>query len=257
MPNIWIDGEKRDVQIYTKDVYGDVQLNVDDESTVIALNGPEGAATFVKFFENYIIPTLKQKYNNAFVRNLTTGSVLSKTHNVVVNHAKLKLNTMTADSSAKTKSQYSEILSSFNKIARDEIPGTGLTVQDALFIYNTLVYKNGFTENGFTRLMETVQLVGDNSLINDYAGFVADLDDNTVSTIGIIKEDGSFEFGPLKGHINDLLYRLSFLDTANYKFGVTQNKDMFGAITELSFVDIFGNETDVDPINVVNNYPND
>ena len=257
MPNTWIDGEKRDVQIYTKDVYGDVQLNVDDESTVIALNGPEGAATFVKFFENYIIPTLKQKYNNAFVRNLTTGSVLSKTHNVVVNHAKLKLNTMTADSSAKTKSQYSEILSSFNKIARDEIPGTGLTVQDALFIYNTLVYKNGFTENGFTRLMETVQLVGDNSLINDYAGFVADLDDNTVSTIGIIKEDGSFEFGPLKGHINDLLYRLSFLDTANYKFGVTQNKDMFGAITELSFVDIFGNETDVDPINVVNNYPND
>lgn len=257
MPNTWIDGEKRTVQLYTKNVYGDVSLNIDDEPVTIELNSPEGAATFVKFFETYIVPTLKQKYNNAFVRNLTTGSVLSKTHNVVINHAKLKINTMTADSSPKTQTQYSEILSSFNKIAREEIPGTGLTVQDAFFIYNTLVYKNGFTENGFTRLMETVQLINKDSLINDYALFVADLDDNTTSSIGMIKEDGSFAFGPIKGHINDLLYRLSFLDTANYKFGVTQNKDLFGAITELAFVDLFGNETETEPINVVNNYPND
>jgi hypothetical protein len=167
------------------------------------------------------------------------------------------MNTMIADSSEKTKSLYSEMLQSFNQIAKETIPGTNLTVQDAIFIYNLLVYKNSFTERGFTRILETVALINNDALINDYSEFVSYLDSGDIATEGNIDpETGEINFGIIKGNIKDLLYRLSFTKSAGFKFGISHSTDSNGAIDNLQFVGMFG-EQEQDSIPVGNPDPND
>ena len=73
---------------------------------------------------------------------------------------------MTIDESLSARNQYSAILNAFNAIADEMLP-IGMSIKDALFLYNMLVYKNSFTQNGFTRLLETVSTSGENSKVND------------------------------------------------------------------------------------------
>lgn len=257
MPDTWANGKQRTVKKWDKDALGTSTLVECASTETVTLADAESAATFVRFFESYIVPTIKEHFNNAFTRNITSGNKFSSTHNAVIEHAQLRMNTMIADSSEKTKSLYSELLHSFNQIARELIPGTNLTVQDAVFIYNTLVYKNGFTERGFTRIMETVSLLNNDALINDYSEFIANLDSNDINTEGTIDpETGDINFGIIKGNIKDLLYRLSYTSSANYKFGVSHNRDADGAVDALQFVGLFGDEKQ-DSIPVGNPDPND
>jgi hypothetical protein len=148
---------------------------------------------------------------------------------------------MMADASPKNRAEYAEILKSFNAIANEVIPEIGnLTVKDLVFIYNTIVYKNAFSENGFTRIMETISLTDPTSLVSDYSDFLASLDAGEINVKAVFNPDGSFEFGPITGNLNDLLYRLSFTANASMKFGVTHTKDDKGAINGLQYVDMYG-----------------
>ncbi len=262
-PNIEVDVIQRP-GIYSENIDGKSIL--EKGGLEFNLNSSEGLASYVSLFENWIVPYLKAKHNNAFTRNISDSNKFSKTYNQNIQHSRLSMDMMTIDSSEATKRQYSDILNSFNKIADDMIPEVGIRIKDAVFLYNTIVYKNSFSQNGFTRLMETVNVRGNNALINDWAQFVADLDagkydlgdlDSESNTISI-NPDGSFNLGVLKGNINDLLYRLSFLESAKYKFNVKQEVDDNGAISRLRFVDAFEHDIDgKEPINVGNPDAND
>lgn len=239
----------------------DVDLAVGQES--INIGTDDGKASYVRLFENWIVPYLKHNYvNNAFTRNITKGNKFSKTHNINLHHARLSMNTMLIDSSIATQMQYSEILNGFNKIADDIIPEIGLSIKNALFLYNLLVYKNSFAKNGFLRLLETVNVREDNAFINSWGEFISDLDAGKYQIEDVItvnEETGELNISPvLQANIKNLLYRLSFTKNAESKFGVKQEKDYDGAVEQLVFTDMFGNpDEDKEPILVKNPNAND
>ena len=230
----------------------------DPEKRRINLSTFAGCASFVRYFENTLIPELSRRYgmDHAFFRNLTNGFQFSRTHNQKIHHTKLTVNAMLADSNSSLGATYSNILQDFNNIATDPVTEftiikdgqeTNPTLQDVLFLYNTLVYKNAFTESGFTRLFESVVFNDDNSLINNYQEYLANLDSNIEDTGSvdqdklIIDKDGTFEWGILKGNINDLLTRLAFDEKSTKDFNIKLERDEEGAVTRLEFRDMFGN----------------
>lgn len=247
--------------IVTED--GDAIFTIGKES--ININTSEGQATFINLFENWIIPFLKHKYKdtgNAFIRSITRGNKFSKTHGINIHHARLAINTMRVDASVATQMEYGEILNDFNKIADDQIGSLDINIKDALFLYNTLVYRNAFAKNGFTRLMETINVRGDNALVNDWSQFLADLDAGKYEVkenITVDENTGNMNISEvIQANIKDLLYRLSFTKNAQNKFGVTQVRDEDGAISELVFIDMFENpDEDRAPIFVKNPNAND
>ena len=92
---------------------------------------------------------------------------------------------------------------------------------------------------------------------NDYSEFVSYLDSGDIATEGNIDpETGEINFGIIKGNIKDLLYRLSFTKSAGFKFGVSHSTNSEGAVDNLQFVGMFG-EQEQEPIPVGNPDPND
>ena len=57
----------------------------------------------------------------------------------------------------------------------------------------------------------------------------------------IIDKDGTFEWGILKGNINDLLIRLAFDEKSAKNFNIKLERDEEGAVTRLEFRDMFNN----------------
>lgn len=154
---------------------------------------------------------------------------------------------MTIDESLSARNQYSAMLKAFNAIADEELP-IGMNVKDAIFLYNMLVYKNSFSQNGFTRLLETVSASGENSKVADWSKFISDLDAGKY-TSGVetshpnlaIDEKGNFTFGAIRGNIRDLIYRFSYTENATFKFGCKQEFDDNNAIVRVIYTDMFGN----------------
>lgn len=253
-----------DINNYQYDLFPNERVSenggeiADPEKRRINLSTFAGCASFVRYFENTLIPELSRRYgmDHAFFRNLTNGFKFSKTYSQKIHHTKLAVNAMIADSNSSLGATYSNILQDFNNIASDPVTEftiikdgqeTNPTLQDVLFLYNTLVYKNAFTESGFTRLFESVVFNDDNSLINNYQEYFANLDSNIEDTGSvdqdklIIDKDGTFEWGILKGNINDLLIRLAFDEKSAKNFNIKLERDEEGAVTRLEFRDMFNN----------------
>lgn len=278
----WVFGQNIQIQLPTNQEYYAYDANTDQYELFpnerVSENGGEitdpekrrinlstfaGCASFVRYFENTLIPELSRRYgmDHAFFRNLTSGFQFSRTHNQKIHHTKLAVNAMLADSNSSLGATYSNILQDFNNIATDPVTEftiikdgqeTNPTLQDVLFLYNTLVYKNAFTESGFTRLFESVVFNDDNSLINNYQEYLANLDSNIEDTGSvdqdklIIDKDGTFEWGILKGNINDLLARLAFDEKSAKSFNIKLERNEEGAVTSLEFRDMFDNPIKLD-----------
>ena len=218
----------------------------------ITLSSSADLATFVKLFETWVVPHLKTIYpDNAFVRNITFGHKFSSTHNQNIEHARMSLDMMNIDSSVETQQQYQDILRGFNEIADTVIEDIGLSIKDLVFLYNTIVYKNSFSQGGFTRLMETINVSGDNALVNSWSSFLADLDagmyklgELDYDTDLTIQENGTLNFGAIKANIKDLQFRLSFTKNASSRFGVKLERDENGAVSYLRYVDMFDHSID-------------
>ena len=205
--------------------------------------------------ETKVFEELKNKYlgkenPHAFVDNLTKYFKDSKMYGQKVHHLKLAINSMMADEDSALSSTYSDILKDFNNIYNEEIDALGgMTIGDAFFLYNLIVYKNAFTENGFTRLFETLAFNKQGNYISKYLQYFSDLDNNKID-YGMfdksgelqIKEDGTFNLGQIKGNINDLLRRLAFNESSAKKFNVVIERDpITGEVSQLLFQDDFGN----------------
>ena len=240
---------------------GNIKLVI-GENESIPLTTSSGLATFVRVFEQNIIPFLKDTFkDNSFVQNIDRGFRNSRTHNIIIRHARMGMDMMQIDASTMTQQQYSDILKGFNKIATEEIllpeialdsndtpiftgkykEKMGITIKDAVFLYNMLVYKGAFSRDAFTRLLESRVGVNDDSFVNSYADYIAKLDAGKLDLgDGNINENGSINFGVVKANINDLLNRLAFTKNAVNKFGVKLSRDDDGAVSELVFTDDFG-----------------
>jgi len=175
--------------VYIKDDIDDNGNVIHDHSDArkINLNTFSGQASFIRYFENTLFDILKQRYANdedkkAFLNNVVASPDFSSVYNQKTHHLKLSINSMLADKNQGLKTIYSEILKAFNNLSTEKIPElNNMTFGDALFIYNSLVYKNAFTEKGFTRLFESL-IFDENSIINSYVSFLSDLDSNTIDT---------------------------------------------------------------------------
>ena len=244
--------------VYIKDDIDDNGNVIHDHSDArkINLNTFSGQASFIRYFENTLFDILKQRYANdedkkAFLNNVVASPDFSSVYNQKTHHLKLSINSMLADKNQGLKTIYSEILKAFNNLSTEKIPElNNMTFGDALFIYNSLVYKNAFTEKGFTRLFESL-IFDENSIINSYVSFLSDLDSNTIDTGSAndldsdleINDNGTFTWGMIRGNINDFLRRLAFNQVSANKFGVSLNKDSEKSISELAFQDMFGRPT--------------
>ena len=247
------------------DIVGSDGNVIEDKSELrqIDLSTLSGCASFVRYFENYVIPKLKDRYlyetddegkqipvNHAFFRNLSYWSKYNRAYNQKVGHLKLAINSTIADSDYSMAQTYSEILKDFNNVANDQIAELGgMTIKDAFFLYNSLVYKNAFSDRGFTRLFETLSFNNDESLITSYQNFLANLDSRQANvgdldTIFTIDQDGNFDLGEVKGNINDLLKRFAMIPKSAKKFNVAIETDANGASSRMLFVDTFGRQKD-------------
>lgn len=245
-------------EFYKKDEYSNFEItkcgegDIAEKTNVIKLNTFEGQASFVHYFENSLIDILKKRYKDndtfkAFFNNITIAPKLNKTHNQTTNHLKLTINSMIADKNVELSIIYSDILKAFTKLSNEQIPElNGMTFGDALFLYNVLVYKNGYTQQGFTRLLEGIINTSVDNLATSYSNFIKYADAEGIehkrdSTNLIFDEDGQFEWGDFKGNIFDLLRKLAFDPKSARKFNIQLTKGEDGAISELIFADSFGN----------------
>lgn len=238
---------------------------IEDNSELrqIDLGTLSGCASFVRYFETYVVPKLKDRYlyeiddegkqvlvNHAFFRNLSYWSRYNRASNQKIGHLKLAINSTIADSDYSMAQTYSEILKDFNNVANDQIAELGgMTIKDAFFLYNSLVYKNAFSDRGFTRLFETLSFNNDDSLITNYQNFIASLDSRQANvgdldTIFTIDQDGFFNLGEVTGNIKDLLKRFAMIPKSAKKFNVAIEQDTDGAASRMLFVDTFGREKD-------------
>lgn len=249
-------------KVYTTNNVGDVQdIKIDWEKRgpnnyeTINLSTFTGCATFVHLMETKVFEELKNKYlgkedANAFIDNLTKYFKDSKMYGQKIHHLKLSINSMMADEDSALSATYSDILKDFNNIYNEGVDALGgMSIGDAFFLYNLIVYKNAFTENGFTRLFETLAFNKSGLYMPKYLEYLADLDNNKID-YGMfdesgelrINEDGTFFLGQIKGNINDLLRRLAFNESSAKKFNVVINRDpITNEISELVFQDDFGN----------------
>lgn len=223
-----------------------------DKANVIKLNTFEGQASFVRYFENSLIDILKKRYKDndafkAFFNNISIAPKLNKTHNQTTNHLKLTINSMIADKNVELSIIYSDILKAFTKLANEQIPElNGMTFGDALFLYNTLVYKNGYTQQGFTRLIEGAVNSSANNLVTSYSNFITYADaegiEHNMDYDNLrIEDNGQFKWGDFEGNIFDLLRKLAFDSKSARKFNIQLTRGEDGAISELTFADSFGN----------------
>ncbi len=245
-------------EFYKKDKYSNFEISkckekdIEEKANVIKLNTFEGQASFVHYFENSLIDVLKKRYKDndafkAFFNNITIAPKLNKTHNQTTNHLKLTINSMIADKNVELSIIYSDILKAFTKLANEQIPElNGMTFGDALFLYNVLVYKNGYTQQGFTRLLEGVINTSVDNLATSYSNFIKYADAKGIEHLKdnddlFFDEDGQFEWGDFEGNIFDLLRKLAFDPKSARKFNIQLTKGADGAISELIFADSFGN----------------
>lgn len=155
------------------------------ESKPIEIKNLYDLASFKLWMETEIIPLLKvdPRYENSpFIQSLMYSVVPDRRTKKTRSFYRLPMNMLLIDTYTDSKDRYQRILTDFNKIARNKIPGSNLTIADAFFIYNAVVNKEGFGRNSMTRLFEDlINSESGTSLASEFYEFISKIDtDNTL-----------------------------------------------------------------------------
>lgn len=131
------------------------------------LNNKESIDDFIKYVEEYIIPTLKEKLpDNKFIQSLTFGLKQN------IPYYRIGLNMIQIDNTQKTRMLYEKILSAFNDLDGIKIQGIDMNLVDLFYLYNLVINKDKFGPNSMTRIFEDIVISGKDLLINDYNNWI-------------------------------------------------------------------------------------
>lgn len=147
----------------------------------ISLDSVLGIASFKRFMEDVVIPTLKRNINyvnNPFIANLIPHASLSNDR--IITGWKLPIDMMNVSASPNTQLLYANIQSGFDAIANQT--EFGMKIGDLFYLYNLIVNKDGYGRSSFTRLFEnTINNQDTNTIAYRYNEFISNLDKGIIN----------------------------------------------------------------------------
>ena len=139
----------------------------------LTLNNVFNRASFKRWMESYVIPTLKKNYpNNSFIKDLTPDSVRSQIGSTKIFYKlPVDLNKVVGDYN---EVLYDNYVLDFNNLRRFKFEGNN--IGDLFFIYNLLISNNSFGGKTITRIFEDMVREADsNSIVSKFLEFESDL----------------------------------------------------------------------------------
>lgn len=174
----------------------------------IKLNNLYNLATFKRYMEMHVIPTLQRlnKYNgadntpiNSFIMSLEYSKAFDKRTKKWRRFYKLPINMMGVGDSVVTTRLHEQFLTDFTAIANETFEGN--KIGDLFFLYNLIVNKDGFGQTSLTTMFQKlVAMHNGSSLINSFYDYIAKLD-RSKDRSAIIK-------GFLDSRLDDLTTRI-------------------------------------------------
>lgn len=159
-------------------VYSATQTLVTNTGEPIKLDTPQGIATFKRYMEDYVIPSLKKRYNNDFFKALDLGAY-EDSDGLIYRYYKLPLPMMNIDASPKLEADYANYLRAFNAVAGDTF--NGWKIGDLFYMYNLIVNKDSFGQHSLTRLFEDLAAGNENTLVNNFNQWLSEFDSKSRS----------------------------------------------------------------------------
>ena len=197
------DQEWREIQKFVNDVFiynwivsGGFKFRVPDDfqtytatqkleipaSKIVSMDSPEGIATFKRYVEMHVIPTLKEKkeyQKNGFIQALDLTAYEDR--DGIKSFYKLPLPMMDLDKSPALEERYSAYLMAFNGIVQDEFEGW--KIGDIFYMYNLIVHKDSFGQRSMTRLFEDMASSSRSSLVNSFNEWLSKQDADPENTV--------------------------------------------------------------------------
>lgn len=235
--NYWVTHSSLMVnKIRGNNVFGSIGITKwDSDTQTVPIESQKEIATFKIGMENYIIPKLKAVLSdNLFIKRLLSTSTYDKVSSELAITKRLPISLMDSDRTANTKLFYNETLDDFNKISKETI-GTinkqfdanieelcpGLTIGDMFYLYNLIVYKDGFGTNSLTRIFEDLNNSSNFALIFAFNSFLSELDKDSDSfDISFDPITGIAHYGDIEFNLLDYYQRICINSNAYNKFGI-------------------------------------
>lgn len=128
----------------------------------LTLNNVFNRASFKRWMESYVIPTLKKNYpNNSFIKDLTPDSTKSQIGSSKIFYKlPIDLNKVVGDYN---EVLYDNYVLDFNNLRRFKFEGNN--IGDLFFIYNLLISNNSFGGKTITRIFEDMVREADSDSI--------------------------------------------------------------------------------------------
>ena len=159
-------------------VYSATQTLNANTGEPIKLDTPQGIATFKRYMEDYVIPSLKKRYNNDFFKALDLGAY-EDSGGLIYRYYKLPLPMMNIDASPKLEADYANYLRAFNAVAGDTF--NGWKIGDLFYMYNLIINKDSFGQHSLTRLFEDLAAGNENTLVNNFNQWLSEFDSKSRS----------------------------------------------------------------------------
>lgn len=241
--------------IYLPKMHGGIETYYTPVSGLkIDLGSIENLATFKHLMDTYVFPKLKSDprfADNEFVRIIDSTVKINSLHQQLELRKRMPLDMMKVDESITSKDMFNSIVKAFGKIAGDTqflkelgISNGSLTLGDLIYLYNLYVYKDSFSQDSFTRVFEIMNVYNNDALINKYYTWLAKID--RAMSLRSPVADEHFELYTGTGEklefdikYNDILYRMSVLENADKRIGITAIEN--NGIKKIQPTDSFGN----------------
>ncbi|MGM9530843.1 hypothetical protein [Intestinibacter sp.] len=156
------------ITIYNSD-FSDSLSNIKS----LTLNNVFNRASFKRWMESYVIPTLKKNYpNNSFIKDLTPDSTKSQIGSSKIFYKlPIDLNKVVGDYN---EVLYDNYVLDFNNLRQFKFEGNN--IGDLFFIYNLLISNNSFGGKTITRIFEDMVREADsNSIVSKFLEFESNL----------------------------------------------------------------------------------
>mgnify|MGYP006902865236 FL=1 len=238
----------------------------------IVLNSIETFATFKNIMQKVVFPAIKNMYqDNAFARSLQSVLRIDNLTKTPVSSERLGIDISAADSSTEATAEYNAIQGDFMKIYNDKTLAQNLgigdiAIGDLIYLYNLIVYKDGFGQDSLTRLFERTNVYNLDSLVNQYYTYLSDVDeaarnaevkyDKTSDEYRMYDKDGKML--PITIKKNDILARLAVIPDAKKTLQMQAVYNDGGSYEGVEFLDKYGAPNpEKESLNVHNANPDD
>lgn len=225
----WLADKQFTIEEGTKYFDEKHQLQVADTTLTFDLDTVDNKATFKHWFENVVVPNLKDGYindsrtktnldtkENALIRDLILISSNKSITRDEFPIYTLPIN-MTNLKSTNDQMKYASYENGMQELR--SVKYNGIPVVDLFYIYNLMQYDNKGGQNSFTKLFDYFIEYDINPLINSFTNYIADIDYEAMNDADLDPYN-DFNSGYLK-----MLLQERVLDYSTRKYRI---KDQYG-----------------------------